>query len=181
MSHSYQTYQHKMTQLTKPTFWYGAIGQRSGKMQNWNKAQQLAHGSHYFGKTTQKMVQICKCFAQWKDWDEKFHPHGLHFWDPGSLQDVCWTVPKLPGFQKSRRTRERARTHVAPNMSSEKGGWHAFKVKSNKCGKQGYRARDCRTNIINNNNSENEKTQSWESSATTVEASGTLQNNVQRR
>ena len=53
------------------------------------------------------------------------------------------------------RERERGK-HLALNTSSGKGGWRAFKGKCNKCGKQGHRARDCRTNINNNDNGERE-------------------------
>ncbi len=53
------------------------------------------------------------------------------------------------------RERERGK-HLALNTSSGKGGWRAFQGKCNKCGKQGHRARDCRTNINNNDNGERE-------------------------
>ena len=53
------------------------------------------------------------------------------------------------------RERERGK-HLALNTSSGKGGWRAFKGKCNKCGKQGHRAQDCRTNINNNDNGERE-------------------------
>ena len=50
--------------------------------------------------------------------------------------------------------------HLALNTTSGRGGWKAFKGKCNKCGKQGHRARECRSNGTNNNAGERENAKS---------------------
>jgi hypothetical protein len=50
--------------------------------------------------------------------------------------------------------------HLALNTLSGKGGWRAFKGKCNKCEKQFHRARDCKTNINNNDSGERENAKS---------------------
>ena len=159
----------------------GAIEPRNRQMRKLNKAQQRADGSDYFGETTKKKVQICNCFAQWKDRDERFHPQeGLHFCDPGPFWDVRWTVQKLPGLRKSQWTRESTESIWRSTRWVEKEvGAHlkesATSVKSNSI------VREIAKQTSTTTTAENAKTQNRESSATTVEVSGTLQKNVQRR
>ena len=55
--------------------------------------------------------------------------------------------------QDQRENKERGK-HLALNTTSGKGAWRTFKGKCNKCGRQGHRARDCRSNGNSNNSGE---------------------------
>ena len=55
--------------------------------------------------------------------------------------------------QDQRENKERGK-HLALNTTSGKGAWRTFKGKCNKCGRQGHRARDCRSTGNSNNSGE---------------------------
>ncbi len=126
------------------------------KMREWNKALGQTGGSDYLGEIAEKKYKSVidslngkigmKDFTH-NDFVSEILGHYEMFVEPFKN---CQARENLNGQEK-----ERGR-HLALNMLSGKEGWRAFEGKCNKCGKQGHRAQDCRTNINNNDIGERE-------------------------